>query len=190
MKSRRLLIIALIAVLLVVYYLIGTDYLKQRNNKVSFASQITAATEALALIPQPPADLEQRLAAAQDGLDTANNTFAMDTNYTRIVNIILKLASEIGVKAIPLSTEPWTLENVLGQDYSVFRIDIAVTGNFTQLVNFLNRLENGAPASLIIETLTVEKLPGSAGGGSSDGDITPVNAKVEIAVYAPPMATK
>jgi cell division protein FtsB len=186
MKTRRLLIIVLIAVLLAVYYLIGTDYLKQRNQKATFASQIAVETETLAQIPLPPADLEQRLADAQDGLDAVKNTFVVDTNYTRIVNKILRLASEIGVKAIPLSTQPWTIETVLGQDYSVFRVDMAVTGNFTQLVNFLNRLENDDTETLIIEYLTVDRVPGSAGGESSSGDITPVNANIRIAVYAPP----
>jgi Tfp pilus assembly protein PilO len=186
MKSRKLLIIILIAALLVVYYLVGTGYLKQRNQKATLASQIAAETETLALVPLPPADLEQRLADAQDGLDAVNNTFVVDTNYTRIVNKILRLASEIGVKAIPLSTQPWTIETVLGQDYSVFRVDMAVTGNFTQLVNFLNRLENGDTGTLIIEYLTVDRVPGSAGGESSAGSITPINADVRIAVYASP----
>ena len=85
MKTRRLLIIILIAALLAVYYLIGTDYLKQRNQKATLASQIAVETETLAQIPLPPADLEQRLADAQNGLDAAKNIF--------VVDLLLKLES-------------------------------------------------------------------------------------------------
>ena len=181
MKTSKLLIIILVAALLAVYYLIGTDYLKQRRQNQSLASQISEATQALALVALPPSDLEQRLAAAQDGLDAAENDFAVDTNDTRIVNAILRLAEDTGVNAIPLTTQPWTTEKVADRNYSVFRLNLAVTGTFARVSSFLDRLESGEPGTLVIEYLSVEKVPGSSGSGSDTGE---VSADITIAVYA------
>ena len=184
MKTRRLLIMILIAALLVVYYLIGTGYLNQRNQKEVLAGQIAEANAVLALIPLPAADLDEQLADAQDYLWEVKDAFTIDTNDTRIVNRILRLAEETGVKAIPLSTQPWTLEKVLNQEYFVFRIDVAVTGNYTQMVSFLYRLENSEPKTLILEYLTVEKVSGCfLLENTVEG---PINANIRIAIYAPP----
>lgn len=184
MKTRRLLIIALIIALLVVYGLIGTGYLKQRNQQESLAAQVAEVNQALALVPQPPADLDTRLAAAQDSLEAARGTFAIDTNDTRIINRILQLAEASGVKAIPLATQPWTAETVSGQDYAVFRIDIEAIGDYAQLAGFLNRLENGEPGTMIIEYLNIERIPGVSLLESDAASALPINAHIKIAVYA------
>jgi Tfp pilus assembly protein PilO len=189
MKTRNILVIILVVVLLVVCYLTLTDYLKQRNQKESLEAQIAAATGELALIPQSPADLEERLAAAQDALAAVKESFAIDTNDTRIVKRILEMAVASGVKAIPLSTQPWATETVSDQEYSVFRIELAVTGNYPQLVSFLNELENGEPETLIIEYLSVETIPGVSLLDDSVRDTLPLNAKVKIAIYASPMVS-
>ena len=184
MKTRRLLIISLVAALLVVYYLIGTGYLKQRDEKDVMAAQIAETTAALALVPLPPADLDEQLADAEDSLWEVQDTFNIDTNDTRIVNRILRLADEQGVKAIPLSTQNWTLERIFDQDYSVLHIDMEVTGNFTQMVNFLYQLENSEPKTLILEELTVEKTSGCC---LSENTIEgPITANIRIAVYTLP----
>jgi len=184
MKRRGVLITILIITLLVVYYLLVTDYLSQRKGKQDFETQISESTAALALIPLPPADLDKQLADAQDSLWATQDSLKIDTNLTRIVNGILRLADETGVKAIPLSTQPWVDELISNQKYSVFRIDISITGNFTQMADFLYRLENGEPKTLVLEYLKVEKIPGSSlFTGPGEG---PVSAEIRVAVYAPP----
>ena len=189
MKTRKPLIIILVLVLLVVYYLVGTDYQKQRRQHRSLASQITETTQILALVPLPPADLEPRLAAAQEDLEAIKSSFPSYTNSTSIINTVLRLAEEIGVKAIPLVTQPWTTESVKGQDYSVFRLNLAVTGTFAQLTDFLSSLEKGKPETLVIEYLSVDNASETSGVGSDGGDRTPVNASLKIAIYALPSAT-
>jgi Tfp pilus assembly protein PilO len=188
-KTRKPLIIILVLVLLVVYYLVGTDYLKQRRQHRSLASQITETTQILALVPLPPVDLGSRLAAAQGDLEAIKSSFPSYTNSTSIINTVLRLAVEIGVKAIPLVTQPWTTEDVKGQDYSVFRLNLAVTGTFTQLTDFLSRLETGKPETLVIEDLSVGNASEASGVGSDGGDRTAVNASLRIAIYALPSAT-
>jgi Tfp pilus assembly protein PilO len=183
MKSRTALITILILALVVVYYLIGSDYIGGRNQKEVLAGQVADATGELALIPLPPADLDEQLANAQDSLWEMQESFAIDTNNTRIVNSILRLAEENGVKAIPLATQDWTSSKVLEQNYSVFRIEIAITGNYTQMVNFLYQLENGEPRTLVLENVTVEKVSG--GCLLEDTIEGPIEANIRIAIYAP-----
>jgi len=187
-KTRKPLIIILVLVLLVVYYLVGTDYRKQRRQHLSLASQIIETTQILAQGPLTPADLEPRLAAAQADLEAIKSSFPSYTNSTSIINMILILAEEIGVKAIPLVTQPWTSESVKGQDYSVFRLNLAVKGTFAQLTNFLSSLEKGKPETLIIEYLSVDRASEPSGGGSDSGDRTQVNASLKIAIYSLPLA--
>lgn len=183
MKTRKALIIALIIAVLVAYYIIGTGYMNERNQKETLAAKIAQANASLALIPVPPADLDEQLADAEDRLWTLEETLNADSNIVRIVNSILRLAEETGVKAIPLSTQPWAVERYESQDYSVFRIDLAVSGNFTQIVSFLDRLENGQPETLVLEHVNVEKESGSF--MLEDPNEGPINADIRIAVYAP-----
>ncbi len=184
MKRRGILITILILTLLVVYYLLGTDYLKQGKQKQDLEAQISEASAVLALIPVPPADLDKQLADAQDSLWAAQDFLKIDTNITRIINRILRLGDETGVKAIPLSTQPWVVELISRHEYSVFRIDMSITGNYTQMANFLYRLENGEPKTLVLEYFKVEKLPGSFLFESPDEG--PISAEIRVAIYAPP----
>ncbi len=190
MKTRKLLIAILAVALLAVYYILGTDYLKQRREHEALASQINVATETLAQIPPRPADLGTRLSDARTGLETVNNTLPDNLNSTRIINTILRLADDVGVRAIPLVTQPWTTESVNGEDYSVFRLHVAVTGTFTQLSTFLSRLENGELETLVMEYLTVDSATGPFRGEGVYASILQVNAGLEIAVYSRPPATE
>ncbi len=190
MKTRKLLIIILVVALLAVYYILGTDYLKQRREHEALASQVTEATRTLAQIPPRPADLEQRLIAARTGLETVNNTLPDKLNSTRIINTILRLADEVGVKAIPLATQPWTTERVNGEDYSVFRLHVAVTGPFTRLSSFLSQLENGELETLVMEYVTIDSITAPFGGEGVYASMLQVNAGLEIAVYSRPPATE
>ena len=190
MKTRKPLIIILVVALLAVYYILGTDYLKQRREHEALASQITEATRTLAQIPSPPADLEQRLIAARTGLETANNTLPDKLNSTRIVDAILRLADDVGVKAIPLVTQPWTTEDVNGEDYSVFHLNVAATGTFTRLSSFLSRLENGEFETLVMEYVIVDSVDAPFRGEGDYGNTFQVDAGLEIAVYSRPPATE
>jgi hypothetical protein len=183
-KSRKLLITLLIIVLLVVYYLLGTGYLKQRQENKALASEITSVTENLTQIPAPPADLKQKLAAAQADLDAVRNSFPAELNTTVIVNYILKLADDVGVKAIPLVTQPWTTESYGDYNYSVFRINVAITGTSAQLVSFLRQLENGEIETLIMENLSVNKENEISIKESISESVTRINSILDIAVYA------
>ena len=142
MKNKKLLIILLIVVLLVVYYLFGMDYLKQRRQQTALTPQISDVVQALALMPEPPQDLEQRLASAQADLTAEQSALLSEINSTQAINTILKLADRCQVKAIPLITEPWSAVKVGGHDYYVFKLNVSFEGSFSDLVSFTDKLEN------------------------------------------------
>jgi hypothetical protein len=175
-----LLVIILALVLIVVYYLMVTDYLEQRREYQALAPRTDEAAQLLAQIPPPPADLEQRLSAAQSGLEAVINSFPDILNTTGIINAVLLLADDAGVIAIPLVTQPWTVENVSDHDYLVFRLNITATGDFTRLADFINRLETGEPPTLVIESLLVERVTDA----SMENAQTLFEARLEIVVYA------
>ena len=96
---------------------------------------------------------------------------------------ILKLADECGVKAIPLITQPWTTEALSDYNYSIFRLNVAVAGYFTQLVSFLSKLEKGEIQTLIVEDISVTRVAEPSGNESSPEGTIPVNASLDLAVY-------
>lgn len=190
MKTRNVLIIILVIALFAICIFTIKDYLNQRNQKESIETQIADATGELALIPQPSADLEERLAAVQAELAAVKTSFAIDANDTRIVKKILETAVAAEVKAIPLSTQAWALESISNQQYSVFRLELAVTGTYANLVSFLNKLENGEPKTLIIESLSIEAIPGASLLDAAAREALILSADVKIAIYASPMASE
>jgi len=189
-KTRKLLITLLIIVLLVAYCRLGMDYLKQGSEHEALASQITDATQTLAQMPGPPVDLDQQLSAAQASLSAEQSTFPGEMNSTRIVNIILKLADECEVKAIPLITQPWTTEAFSDYDYSVFRLNVAVAGTFTQMVSFLSKLEKGGIPTLIVEGLRVTRVIEPSGEESNAEGTIHINASLDLAIYTQPQTSE
>ncbi|OGO43467.1 MAG: hypothetical protein A2137_02545 [Chloroflexi bacterium RBG_16_58_8] len=192
MKSKKTLMVLLTLALLAVYSLLGKNYLEQRREKGPLEGQINAASQTLAAIPAPPADIEPRLAAARAALDAAQNTLPIPPNTTQVINAVLRTARDAGVRAVPLATQPWTTESAGQLEYSVFRLNFTVTGNFTQLGDFLKRLESGWPETLAIERLSVDRASEPETGLPAVGQFSPqageasiqVSAGLDIAIYA------
>ena len=178
-----MLIALLIIILLVVYYIFGMDYMKQRKENAVLASRLIDITQALVQMPESPQDLEQRLADAEAGLVTRQSAFPDKLNSTQVVNVILRLADDYGVKAIPLVTQPWSIEEVGEHGYYVFRLNVAVTGGFSQMVDFVGGLEKGQFETLIVEDLNVARLSERTEEEGVPEDIIPITASLNLAVY-------
>ncbi len=133
----------------------------------------------LALIPPSPPDLDQLLSAARAEYEAAREEFPEDLNTTMIVNGILEIVEETGVKAVPLVTQPWSPESYGDHVYSVFRLSVTASGAFTDLSGFIARLESGEPRTLVIKSLVADRLLEAPGE---------FEAKMEIAVYARPLS--
>jgi cbb3-type cytochrome oxidase subunit 3 len=148
MKTGKLLMALLIVALLVVYYLFGTQYLNQRQQQAALTLDINDVARALSQMPEPPPDLNRRLATARTALAEEQRALPTRINSTSTINTILKLADECQVKATPLITHPWSTETIGSHDYQVFRLSISVKGSFLHLVTFINNWRMANPARL------------------------------------------
>lgn len=185
MKSRTVLIIVLIIVLIAVYYLLGTDYLKQRREGEALASQIAGTTQQLTLIPAPPDNLEQRLTDAENDLDATIDSIPQRLNSTQIINRILEIAEDTQVKALPLVTQDWVAKSYDEYSYSVFRINVVATGTFTRVSHFISRLETSELETLVIEHLLVEQESLlQRGEEEASQELAEVNASLQLAIYS------
>lgn len=181
--TSKLLFTVLITILLVVYAYLGIGYMKQSGEREALTSQITEAIETLREIPKPPQDIEQRLAAAQASLVAEQSIFPIKVNSTEVVNTILELADDSGVKAVPLETEPWSIQDVGERVYYVFRLNVTVEGSLSHLSNFVSKLENGRFRTLVVEDLSVTRVSEpSEEEGVSEGTISVV-ASLDLAIY-------
>jgi hypothetical protein len=189
-KLTKALVITLVVGLLVVYYFLGTGYAEKHRQQAALTSQIAEAARQLAQIPPAPPDLEPRLAAAGDALEQAKNAFPAPPDSILIVRAVLRLADETGVKAVPLIMQPWSMENVNKVDYPVFRLNISARGTFTRLTDFINRLENGEPETLVITDLNLDRTTDPPAAGGETGDEITIEASLNIAVYARPQVTE
>jgi len=181
--KSKLPIVILIIILSVLYYLFGTDYMNQRREQKALASQIAEVTQMLGEIPEPPQDLEQRLEIAQASLAAEQSTLPSEVDTTQVIDAILRLADDCGVKAIPLATEPWTIEKIGEHGYHVFRLNLAVEGGFSQLVSFVKRLENGEFETLIGENVSVARVTEVSGEESVAEEIMLITANLDLAIY-------
>lgn len=153
----KLVITALIAISLVVCAYFGMDYRQEGKEHEALAFQIAEASQILAELPELPQDLEQQLAMAEVHLDTEQSAFPSRINSTAVINSILELADDCGVEAIPLVTQPWSIEKVGEHDYHALRLNVAVEGSLSHLLTFVGKLENGEFKTLIVEVLSVTR---------------------------------
>ena len=181
MKSK-LPIIILIIVLSVFYYLFGTDYMNQRKEQEVLTSQMAEVTQTLSEMPEPPQNLEQRLEAAQASLAVEQSAFPSQINTTRVIDTILRLADDCEVKAIPLVTQPWSIEDVGEHDYNVFRLNVVVEGSFSQLVTFVSRLENGEFKTLFVENISLARVSQQPQEDVAEGIIY-IMASLDLTIY-------
>ncbi len=180
-----IIIVAAVVILVTVAAFFGLDYKKQREEQALLAGQMTDASSLISLLPGPPQDLEQRLAEAQQSLATEMEAFPSGTDSTRVINYILELADRLGIKAIPLLTQPWAVEKVGKHDYHVFRLNVAAEGSLAQLTDFITELESGTYKTLILEELTVSTDSAQTIQGQNIApESVPVTADINLAFYA------
>lgn len=181
MVRRSSLIIIAIIVLLVFSAYFAMDYRQEGKEHEALTFQIAEATQTLAELPEVPQDLEQRLATARARLVVEENAFPSKINSTEFINTILELANDCGVKAIPLVTQSWSTEKISENDYQVFRLNVAVEGSFSQLIDFVIKLESGEYKTLVVENLSITRITEEE--GVSEESI-PVIASFDLAIYA------
>jgi len=182
-KSRKIIVILLVVILLVGYYIFGTGYLREKKERVLLISQLAEATGALALIPAPPTGLDVEVTAANTSLENVKADLPEMMSSTRVVNDILSLAEECNVKAIPLVTQSWVAENVQDYSYAVFRLNVEVTGDLSRLVDFMEKLEENKQPTLVIEEIKVNRPTDLSGESTAPVEIQ-VSAYLNLAIYS------
>ncbi len=181
----RIIVIAAVVVLVIAAVVFSLDYKNQREEQALLTGQTADANRLLSLLPRPPQDLEQRLAEAEKSLATEMEAFPSGIDSTKLINYILELADGLGIKAIPLLTQPLAVEKVGKREYYVFRLNIAVEGSFARLTDFVTELESGVYKTLILEELTVSIDSAQAIQGQIVAtESFPVTADINLAFYA------
>ena len=179
---NKLAIAVLVVILLAVYGVLALDYMKQGPEQDRLLSEIEEIDQSLQALPEPPPSLLEKLAIAQASLAAEQETIPIEINSSDVVEAILSLAQETGVKAIPLVTAPWSRRNVGERTYRVLQIHVEAEGTFAQVSNFISRLENSE-----FNTLSVEQLNISVVGEEGEvysGGATPVVAELDLVVLA------
>lgn len=175
MKNWKWLVTILVLALLAVYIWIGAGYFGQKKSLAEHHTELSGLNAALAMMPEISTDLDEKLEAAQAELTETEKLFATEANETEIVDTILQLAEEAGVKGVPLSTQPWVNERISNHDFNVFYLTLEVTGDFQHLQNYLELLENSE-----LTTMAVTYVKATRVSADTDADMT---ANLDIAVY-------
>jgi hypothetical protein len=183
MTTKKLLLVIVIFVILAAYYVLGTGYLKGKNQNAALAADIEDTTLLLLEIPSPPADLEERLEAVQNELDSTLNRLPAKPNTTQIIDYVLNLGESNGVKIIPVITQSWETESYDGYDVDVFRFSLSVLGDSSQFLKFFSELENEEFETLIIQNLQIYRDDDSEYLKSISSGSVSVRADIQLAVY-------
>jgi hypothetical protein len=179
---NKIAIILISVVLLVVYGLLAMDYMKQGSEQERLLSEIEEVEQSQEALAKPSTDAYERLAAIQAELDAESEIIPSEIDSSDVVDIILSLAQQVGVKAIPLTTEPWVEQHIGGNIYRVFRLSVEIEGFFSKVTEYVTRLESGEYTTLIVENLVVEvDYEEEYTGGS-----TPVIASLDLAAFTQP----
>jgi len=186
LAKRKLLIAILIIALLAAYAYLGRGYTEAVGDQEVLTSEIFAARQALARIPDVPQDLEQQLAAAQASLTAVQEAFPAEMTVIDVIYAILKVAEDTDVRVIPLGAGPWVMETVGKHSYNVLRLTIPFEGPLSQLLSFIRALQEE------FETLTVAHPRVTRVGGRPEQDGVPeetiVTTSLSLTIYTRPPA--
>jgi len=182
LSKGKLIIPILITLLVMVYCLLGFNYLKQRQAQQELTSQIGETSQTIREIPKPAQDLTQQLETAQASLATEQASFPSQIATTQVINSILGMAEGCGIKAIPMVTQPWSTETVGQHSYRVLRLMLSVEGSLSQLTNFVAQLEKGEYATMVIESLSATKATNQSEEAAAAGTIS-IAGSLKLAIY-------
>jgi hypothetical protein len=176
--KKRLLVTVLGIGLLAIcaYFLIGT--ISQHSEQEALRTQISDTNDMIALIPEVPSDLQQRLADIETSLVSEQSKLSGQVNTTQVIDAVLDMASANQISVVFISTAPWALVNIEGYDYLIFTINLDIEGELDSLTAFLRTLESELPESVSVQHLVV------AGDAEQVIESSLVTASLEIEIYA------
>ena len=179
---NKIAIILISAVLLVVFGLLAMDYIKQGPEQERLLSEIEEVDQSREALPEPSTAFSELLAVVQANLLAEYETIPDEISSSDVIDTILSLAQEIGVKAIPLITQPWMDQHIGENTYRIFRINVEIKGLFSQVREYVSRLESGGFNTLIVERLVIDVEDEEVYAGEA----TPVEASLDLAIFTQP----
>ena len=159
---KRIFSLTSLGVILLVFVIVA-NVIVWRNNEDKrtqiddLNSEISHVHQNIAGTPQPPDDLESRLAAAKAELAATQNTFPSAVNRNDVIDYIIGVAAECRVEVVPLVVVGWSPEKP-GQSYRVLRFSGTVTGYLEDTNDFMTRLQEGKYPTLIITECSVQRI--------------------------------
>jgi len=181
MLKNRIVIAAAIIALLATFILWGVDFIEDiyRNSanqqRDSIVQEIDAVNMSIEQIPEPEEGLDIKLAEIEEELNKEKQIIPDSMDGATIVDTILKLAESCNVTVTPMSTHNWSSEST---HYLVYTVNIIVEGNYRNVEDFIDRLENDVYDNLAILSLGI-----SGDQSTEDEEPEPINANLRIGVY-------
>jgi hypothetical protein len=165
--------------ILLSYAVLGATYARQERNKNDINVQLLQLRPALAQTRPNVAEMEQRLDLAQARLAAEQASFPSELSSTELSDWVLQLAQETQLKALSLRAKPVSTEKMRGYTYKILRLEVEVRGSFSDLTDFIQKLEEGKFTTLVLAKASMTVTPGD------------VAARLNLALYAqlPPPAT-
>lgn len=176
---NKLAIALIIVILLIVYGLLAVDYMKQGSEQKRLLSEIEEVNQSQEVLSGPSVAFAELLAVVQADLAAEYEVIPREISSSNVIDTILSLAQEIGVKAIPLVAQPWTEQYIGENTYRILRINVEIEGLFSQVREYVNRLESGEFNTLIVERLVIDVEDEEAYAGGA----TLVEANLDLAIF-------
>jgi len=183
---NKVAIILISVILLLVYGILAMDYIKQGPEQERLLSEIEEVDQSREALLEPATDVYERLAALEAALTAEYVVIPTEISSSNVIDTIFSLAQEIGVKVVPLITQQWSEEHIGENTYRVFRIDVKIEGSLSQVRDYVSRIESGEFNTLVVERLIITVDYGEDEEEVYAGGATPVEAMLDLAIFAQP----
>ena len=187
--SATLIIVAALIIVIAANALVWKNRLDKGSEINLLTGEIARVSREIKNSPDPPADLQSRLAAARADLTAAQTAFPAQFNRNDIIDYIINLSRECQVEVLPISSQGWVAEKA-SQSYPVLKLNATLTGSFAQANEFIDKLKNGKYGTLLIPEISFTRLSSPDSSGVFSGEQTMVTARLSISIYARPDADK
>ena len=173
MKRKSITIaIAIIAGILIIQMMFWVSCSQEQSDQDSLTAQIGQVS----FIPPeeiPTYDeLAQRQKEAEESLAIQQELLSSSISSADVIENIMIFARRTGVDVLPLYSVPVSVEDIQEKEYLVLRINIKAEGNFADLLDFVEMLEDGTIKAFSLDQMALIQ----------DEDVW--RADMEILVYA------
>jgi hypothetical protein len=185
MSRFKLLILALVICLTVVFVYELTGYLKDSRARNILLQQINTSAETLRVFPPSSLDVltVQQEKALRENQSVKPTISGSSIDSTEIINSVLKAADGHNLAADPINTEQWMKRTVGSSTYSFLPLNLTVTGKLRDIILFINTLGNRQLfTSLAVEDLEFENLDLAQQANPNPVNSQDVTAKMTVLI--------